>query len=491
MPFGTQRIAETVLSQLEKIKMRTILFCLLVLSLVSCQEKFSGTSEEEFKSSKLIVIKDLTTEEQKRLEKSLRVITLYAMAEKWNKPNNYTDKSINEITLDVVHNKTYSNVVKFAEDFLKKENDKKIIKIENEISEIELNRKKTDSIIKILEAFKATEININKGSWNEPTIYIKIVNKSDLTEITEYMFKLSITSISQNKVIDGVGSGGSYEEGRTKGEDDFFAYVSRSLSPIIEKSKRLENQLKNSKYPITNLKEYDLRVEVKPSKIVLKNGTRYSYPKKKLADYDTEIKILREQLKQLKSLNGRLDELVLQETTTENETAYNEEFLSLLKEIRETKNKPDERILKINKNLALTFPSKYEIKKEKSVGMYAFHVSDRLSFDNSDKNLIQYQIRDTTYIEYEDKYDKANGILNILKKENVSYDIKETINSLKTTNYYKLIDADNSGYIYFNNDSYHFIRYFKINGTHYLYSMSFNSLIECVQEFDRSNVLIK
>ena len=182
----------------------------------------------------------------------------------------------------------------------------------------------------------------------------------------------------------------------------------------------------------------------------------------------------------------------IQEENTENEKIYNQEFLSALKGIRRIKYKSDEKLLKINKNLAFTFPSSYEIKKQKSSGMYILSLSDSLSFDNSDKNLIQYQIRDTTYIEYEDKYDKANGVLNILKKENATYNIKETINELKTTNYYKIIATDETGYIYIpHSDTYRLLRYLKINDTHYLYTMDFNNLNECVREFDRSKGLIK
>ncbi|MBL4745138.1 MAG: hypothetical protein JKY08_02095 [Flavobacteriaceae bacterium] len=470
-------------------KLKFIFFCLLGLNIVSCKEKFSGTSDEEFKSSRIEVMKDLTSIEEEKLEKAFRVVALYAMEEKWNNSDKYIDKSINEISLDVINNKTYDNLVNFAEDFLKQENEGEIKKIEIKISEIELNRKKADSVITLLKAFKPTEIKIIKGIWDEPTISVKIINKSSLTEITEYLFDLTVYSISQNKKIDRVVSGSNYKEGKLKGEDDFFAYISRSLSPIIENSKRLQKQLQNPKYPITNLKEYDLRIEVKPYKIVLKNGTKYVYPKKTLADYNTEIKILQAQLK---TLNSTLDELALKEMDIENEKSYNEEFLFELKEIRKIKYKSEERILKINKNITFTFPSRYEIKKQNSVGMYALSLSNSLSFDNSDENLIQYQIRDTTYIEYEDNYDKANGVLNVLKKETATYYIKETIDVLKTTNYYKLIDTDETGYIYVpHSDMYRLLRYLKINDTHYLYSMDFKNLNECVREFDRSKGLIK
>ncbi len=473
-------------------KTKYISYIILILLLTSCGKKISGISEEAFTSSRLEVEENLTALEKENLEKALRVVVLHASSEKWHHPKKYTDQSIRDITLDVVDNKSYKNLVQFAEDFLAKENTAKITALEKEIAELKSEREKTGSMIAKLDTFKTVAIEIIEGSWNTPTMRAKIMNTGALTKITEYMFQIEIHSIAQNKKIDGIEVGGSFNEGWEKNEDNFFTYVSRSLGSIMERSKRLTTQLAAPKYPITDIEKYDLHLQVKAKKITLQNGEAYTRPKKDLTDYDNEINTLQEQLAQIKSLKATLDEYDLQDADSTKTVAFNEEYMSVLSKIRQAPNKANERLHKVHEDLILTFPSTYEIRKEKHPGMYSLTLNDHLSFDTMDKNLIQYQIRDTTYVEYEDLNKKAKGILNVLKKENVSYDIQETIHSLKTTKYYQLIDADETGYIYLaNSDVYSLFRYFRIEDTHYSYTMDFNDIEDCIQEFDRSKGIIK
>ncbi|GAA0870869.1 hypothetical protein GCM10009117_00140 [Gangjinia marincola] len=471
-------------------KLKLTLILIVTLFLYSCGKKFSGKSEQEFTSSRLKVEEDLTTVEKEKLEKAFRIVALHAMSEKWNNPEDYSDSSINEITLDVVNNKTYGDLINFAENFLEEENDKKVLALEEEISQLKNDRKSTDSIITILNDFQVSEIDIREGSWDSPQITTKIINTGSLKGITEYLFDLEIYSIAKQKKIDGVGSGGSFKEGWNNDKDKFFTYVSRSLSPLMDRSKRLKEQLQNPKYPIKDLAKYDLEVNVKVRKIILSDGTSYIRPKKELFTYDDEIQQLQEKLNQLKGLKVTLDELEIKELGSKEEVAYNEEYLTVLSNIRQERNKVPERSQQISESLILSFPSNYQIRKEKHPGTYILSLNDNLVFDNTDKNLVQYQIKDTAYVEYEKLYDKPSGILNILKKENVSYDIKETIAYLKETGYYTLIDADETGYIYLLSDTYRLTRYFNTNGTHYVYTMDFKNITEAIREFDRSKELI-
>ena len=124
---------------------------------------------------------------------------------------------------------------------------------------------------------------------------------------------------------------------------------------------------------------------------------------------------------------------------TKKSTVYNEAFLTELKTIRETQHTPEEKLLKINEDVIFSFPSKYNIERHR-IGHYKLELSDSLIFTSHDYNLIQYQIKSKSI---------ANGELNILKKPNVTYDIKKTIAELKQTKSpYKLIDTDNFGYMY-------------------------------------------
>ena len=471
-------------------KSSSIYLGLLILCLIGCAESISGNSEEAFKESRLKVEKSLTPTEQQTLEKAFRVVGLYAMSEKWYNAETYADTSINEITLEVVNSKTYNDLVDFAEDYLKKENTYKIEEIEKSIADLKMKINKAKALITPLESFKASEIKIVEGSWDTPDIQVKIINTGKLTNITKYMFLLEIYSISLDKKIDAVGVGGGSDEGIENGEQQFFTYISRSLSSIIERSKILEKQLQDPQYPITDLEKYDLRVQVIPNKIVLKNGKEYHYPKKTPSHFQTEITALENELKHLKSIEGNLAELELEELSSKKEVLYNQDYLVQLAAIRKKHTKIEESLKRIKENVVLCFPVNYEVKKEKA-RMYYFSVSDSLSFDSEDKNLIQYQIKDTTYTVYEHDYDKTNGTLNVLTKENTKYNIQETISELKSTKYYDLVDADETGYIYVRGGRFKLIRYFKLNQTHYLYEMDYKNLEECVLEFDRSKGILK
>jgi len=167
-------------------------------------------------------------------------------------------------------------------------------------------------------------------------------------------------------------------------------------------------------------------------------------------------------------------------------TAFNETFLTELETIRKSPYTQDEQLLEINNDVTLSFPSQASIRKlRKGGGVYILTISDSLVFDASDENLVQYQVKFD---------DETDGVLNILPKPQVNYDFKETIADIKENqNFYglKLIDTDNFGYIYEHFKQYHILRYFKINDNHYTYSIDFNNLKECVQEFDRSKKMIR
>jgi len=165
--------------------------------------------------------------------------------------------------------------------------------------------------------------------------------------------------------------------------------------------------------------------------------------------------------------------------------AFNEVFLTELKTIRETPYTGEDQLIKIEEETTLSFPDNYTIVKQKSAGTYILSLSDSLSFNAEDENLIQYQIESKNGV---------NGRLNVLNKPNLNYNFQETITDIKERqDFYslKLIDADNFGYMYEYFNEYHILRYFKINDTHYAYSIDFDTLKECVLEFDRSKNMRK
>ena len=155
--------------------------CLSTIFLASCQERLSGDSEIAFNTSREKLEATLTPQKQETLEKALRVVALHAMTEKWEHPDTYDGKSFNDISLALVDGKSYRGLVRFAEDYLEKENQLKIEKLQEEAEELKSARQKADSMLKVLEVFKPAEISIVEGTWDTPTIGVKVMNGSTFT----------------------------------------------------------------------------------------------------------------------------------------------------------------------------------------------------------------------------------------------------------------------------------------------------------------------
>ncbi|QCE43025.1 hypothetical protein [Psychroserpens sp. NJDZ02] len=469
------------------------LYSLLILSSVSCKPKLSGDTEDGLTASLLVVKKELNVTEQEKLDNAIGVIGLYAMKEKWEHPDNHPNQSITAITLSTLNNKSYDAVVNFAEDFIETLNQDKIDALESEILKLDAQRKKTDSVITLLDGFKPSDILIKKDNWGEPNLYLKIKNTNNLKDITNYMFTVKLYSIAQDKLILSTGSGSSFEDGNTLVNDQFFCNISASLASIIQNSRRLQKLQPTFNYPITDLAQYDLRVQIITSQIRLKDRTTYDYPEQNPELIQEQIQALKDQIQTLKNTNNSLDNFSQEADDTNDQTpAFNEDYLADLEVIRKKPVNQLERIKKVKPNLNLTFPANYDVKKKAIGGMYIFSLSDSLVFDNSNKDLIQYQIQDTTYIEYQDSYNKPNGKLLILNNPTVAYDFKETMDAvIEEAQRMHTIDADASGYMYQIINNYKLVRYFKIQNDHYLYTMDFKNLEDCVKEFDRSKNMIQ
>ncbi|HEX8016512.1 MAG TPA: DUF6694 family lipoprotein [Flavobacterium sp.] len=125
--------------------LKTRILILLVLIITSCQEKFNGKSEKDFKISKEKIEKNLTADEKIKLEKAVSVIALKAMILKWDESNKYKGKSFNDIALELVDGLSYSSVTDLAEDFLQERNKKRSGEIINRNKQI---RKKENGNIK-------------------------------------------------------------------------------------------------------------------------------------------------------------------------------------------------------------------------------------------------------------------------------------------------------------------------------------------------------
>lgn len=470
--------------------MKTSIYILTIFSLVlfsGCGAKFSGKSEKEFKASKLIVENKLDTIEKVNLEKALRVIVMYAMQVKWDEAEKYKGESFNNISLDIVDNKTYNGVIDFAEDYLEKENEIKAGELKKEITKLEEEKKEASKTIEMLALLKTTDIRIIKEEYigeYVPLLKVTLTNTSNFDLIDGYEIDVNAFSISKKIKLNVDGSGLRKGYNPQKGG---IIIEKNTLKPLMRLSKTLSSKLKNATYPITDLTPFDLEVSAEAVSITTSDGKLYEYPEKDLIYFDNEIKKLKKELEIIESLEGKLSEIELTDTNSNSNAVFNEKYIDEINSIREksSANKLEEQLVKIDKNLSLKFPKAYHVLKQKFYGTSSIRLADSLTFNSQDENLIQFQIQDTIYKEYISKYDKAHGQFRALYKPTINYAIKDDIEEWKTS-INTLVEADDSGYITLRADTYDLTRYFKIKGTHYLYSMDFKSLEECIVEFDRS-----
>ena len=281
-----------------------------VLIITSCQEKFNGKSEKDFKTSKEKIEKKLNTAEKIKLEKAVRVIALKAMVLKWDESKKYDDKSFNDIALELIDGLSYSSVIDLAEDFLQERNKKEVEKLSDEIKKLEKKRKKILAIQKQLNLFKIGSLELNETDWfgeMSPQLEIeyKYIGKTDLKSPFEISLELTET---KTKHAISLQTDGYKKEG-------YVLKNGESLYPTIileEAKERNPNIWNNLKYPIKNptLSDYNLELKIYVSSFYL-NGKKIIMPKTKIQDIDLEIAEQNKELQQISKSKGTLDELEL------------------------------------------------------------------------------------------------------------------------------------------------------------------------------------
>ncbi|WP_427873950.1 hypothetical protein [Flavobacterium sp. MMS24-S5] len=287
-------------------------FSLLILLMISCQEKFNGRSEKEFNLSRKNVEKELNAKEKINLEKAFRVIVLKAMVLKWDEPNRYKGKSFNEISLELIDGQTYSSITDLAEDFLQERNKKDVERITTEIEKLEKKKTKILEIERKLNLFKIESLEFNETRWFGETvpqleIKYKYIGKTDLKAPFEIF--LELTEAKTKHAISLQGSG--YEK------EDYILKNGESIYPTVnleEAKERNPDIWNNLKYPIKNPKllDYNLELKIYVSSLYL-NGEKIIKPKITTQEIDLEIAEQNKELKQILSSKGSLDELELTE----------------------------------------------------------------------------------------------------------------------------------------------------------------------------------
>ncbi|MDR6969580.1 hypothetical protein J2X31_003613 [Flavobacterium arsenatis] len=293
--------------------MKKLLLLIAILPfMISCQDTFNGKDEQSFKTSREKIEKSLDQNEKTNLEKAMRVVATEAMRVKWEEPEKYDGKSFNTISLEMIDGLSYSSVIDLAEDILKDRNKKEIEQLTSEIDSLNIQKEEFSTAQKTLNLFKISSLKINKQDFFDeliPQLEIdyQYIGKNKLVGPKEIGFKL--LKKSTNEVL----KSQSIIQGDNESVMESGETITENL--ILGQTKETNPKLWNApKYPIENpnLANYDLELKVTVLSLVL-NGKKVEMPEANTNQLDAEIKNKKEQIEELKTVKGTLDELELTE----------------------------------------------------------------------------------------------------------------------------------------------------------------------------------
>lgn len=284
-------------------KIKLILFAILPL-LISCQEKFDGTSEKTFIDSRKIIEEKLSDGDKSNLENALRVITLSAMYQKFN-DSNLEENTFDDILLKEVNGKTYKDVVKIAEKFLKEDRDRKIEQIQSEIRDLENIKSKYFQLKSKLDQLEAKPVKIDLVN-DFLIITCAFTNNSNET-ITSYGTQISYSS--NNDEFDGWNCSFATNDGEIAPNETKLHTCNYDLESAKNKSKII--LWDKIKYPITDFAKYNMVVECQTVSLSI-NHMDYELGGMEFNN-EAEINLQnkKKELEEHQQQKGTLDELVL------------------------------------------------------------------------------------------------------------------------------------------------------------------------------------
>lgn len=290
----------------------TILILITVL-FTSCGPKLSGKDEESFKASKAKMEETLDEADKENLEIALRVVIMKAMKEKWDKPDDvrFKGKSFDAISMAMVDGKTFSDLVSYAENFLKEDRDKNIAEHTKEIDSLKKDNEKISLQNKELDGFKLTKISLVEGEFMSekvPYVDYTLINKTG-QEILRYTIQIDVYDAKTGQLV----ASGSRGTGEEIDADDNIEGIKPdeeySTTEVLNGIDSTSEFLKNAKYPITNLSSYNLKIKVFLAMMITKKG-KYIRTKTNNS-LEQQIAELETTIKELKEKKGTLDELQL------------------------------------------------------------------------------------------------------------------------------------------------------------------------------------
>ncbi|WP_316842000.1 hypothetical protein [Pedobacter gandavensis] len=284
-----------------------LLLILMVIPVLGfSQERFKGGSKEKFDASKEKISANLDAAEKEKLEIALRVLAMAAIYDKSQQPALKKD-SFDELVRKRLNGKDLLESYALANEFVKADHQRKIDKLEKEMSVLDAKKRKSDALKAKLSVLKAKPLRVDSinGAF---VISCAFTNESDQI-------------LNTYEMVIGYGSTQDLNDGWSclKRADSAVVFAPKetkiltcSFSFATVKENANVIKWKEMKFPLTDFSKYNLAMDCYTSMLVL-NGIKYELKnEERLSEQEEqELAKYRASLEELKSNIPVLDDLIV------------------------------------------------------------------------------------------------------------------------------------------------------------------------------------
>lgn len=283
------------------------LLILIVFPALAFGQDFKGGSKEKFEESKVKVAANLDAAGKEKLEIALRVLALSAIYDREHQPS-LKKENFDELLRKRLNGKNLQETYALADQYVKADHQRKIDKLEKEMSTLDLKKRKSDGLKAKLSVLKAKPLRVDLVD-GQFVIFCAFTNESDQV-LTTYETVIGYGSTEDLNdgwsCIKGPVEGTVFAPGETK-----VLSCSYSFETVKQNSNVIK--WKEMKFPLTDFSTYQLAMDCYTSMLVL-NGTKYELKNEERLTPQEEHDLLkyRTSLEQLKSNVPVLNDLLIQ-----------------------------------------------------------------------------------------------------------------------------------------------------------------------------------
>ncbi|WP_316820805.1 hypothetical protein [Pedobacter gandavensis] len=279
-----------------------IIFPVLVFS----QDTFKGGSKEKFDASKEKIAAQLDADEKEKLEVALRVLALSAIYDRDHQPA-LKKESFDELVRKRLNGRGLQEAYDMANQYVRADHQRKIAKLEQEMSGLDAKKRKSDALKAKLSVLKAKPLKVD-------SIHGQFVISCAFTNESDQVLKTYETVIGYGSTID-LNDGWSCIKAPDSGvvfapKETKILTCAFSFGTVKENSNVIK--WKEMKYPVSDFSSYNLAMDCYTSMLVI-NGQKYELKNEERlsAQEEEELAKFRKSLEDLKSNNPVLEDLII------------------------------------------------------------------------------------------------------------------------------------------------------------------------------------